>query len=42
MSVYLDDLLDGGGFKEGGCDTLFNTEEDAMGGGYLSGSCKCE
>lgn len=35
MGVYFDNLFDGGGLEEGGGYALFDTEEDAMGGGDL-------
>ena len=37
MPVNLDDFLDARGFKEGGCNSLFNTEDDAFAGGNLEG-----
>ncbi len=37
VAVDLDDLLDGGGFEEGGGDTLFDAEDDAVGGGDADG-----
>lgn len=33
--VDFDNLLDGGGFEEGGGDTLFDAEEDTIAGCYL-------
>lgn len=35
MGVYFDNLFDGRGLEEGGGYTLFDAEEDAMGGGDL-------
>jgi hypothetical protein len=32
MTVDFDDLLDRGGFQEGGCYALFNTEDNAAAG----------
>jgi hypothetical protein len=32
VAVDLDDLLDGGGFEEGGSDTLFDAQNDTLGG----------
>ena len=35
VGIYFDDLFDRGCFEEGGCDALFDAEEDAVGGRYL-------
>lgn len=37
VAVDLDDLLDGGGFEEGGGDALLDAEDDALGGGDADG-----
>lgn len=37
VAVDLDNLLDGGGFEEGGGDSLFDTQDDAFGGGDADG-----
>lgn len=37
VAVDLDDLLDGGGLKEGGGYALLDTQDDAFGGGHADG-----
>lgn len=37
VAVDLDNLFDGGGFEEGGCDSLFDAEDDALGGCNANG-----
>lgn len=37
VAVDFDNLLDGRGFEEGGCDSLFDAEDDALGRGNANG-----
>lgn len=37
VAVDLDNLLDGGGFEEGGGDSLFDSQDNAFGGGDADG-----
>lgn len=37
VAVDFDNLFDGGGFEEGGCDALLDAEDDALGCGNSNG-----